>query len=146
MKNLVYIVTIVFISILFGCKSSTKPVSQNTETNQKFSDTVRIANDDTGYEIIIIDGGFNPWLHSTARPRGFYTQSHLESRNIPWVIEWNNRARSPRSSRDVQLFPMQIDYQNGTDYGYEVNYMLYNYLVYFQLQNNIRLGGFAPRP
>jgi len=40
---------------------------------------------------------------------------------------------------------MSIDYQNNIDYGYEVNYMLFNYLSYFQLTNNIRLGGFAPR-
>jgi uncharacterized protein DUF6146 len=145
MKNAVYILVILIVSIVSGCNSTSKPVAQ-TELNQKLSDTVRIANDDLEYEVIIIDGGFNPWLRSTARPRGFYTQAHLENRNIPWVVEWNNRARSPKSNRDSELFPTVIDYQNGVNYGYEVNYLIYNYLVYFQLKNNIRLGGFTPRP
>jgi hypothetical protein len=117
-------------------KTPTKPVS----------DTIWIANPELKYEIIIIDGGFNPWLQSTAKPRDFYTQEHLEGRIVPWVIEWNNRYRSPKNQQDRELFTLPIDYQNGTDYGYEVNYLLYNYLVYFQLKNNIRLGGLPPRP
>ena len=145
MKNLFYIVTFVIISVIFGCNPPSKTISES-QPNTKLNDTVRIANDDIEYEVIIIDGGFKYWLNSTARPRGFYTQNYLESRNIPWVIEWNNRARSPKNSRDRELYLLQIDYQNGTDYGYEVNYLLYNYLVYFQIKNNIRLGGFAPRP
>ena len=36
-------------------------------------------------------------------------------------------------------------YENNINYGYEVNYMLFNYLTYFQLSNNIKLGSFAPR-
>lgn len=145
MKNGFYIVAMVFISLVFGCHSS-KTTADTSQSNKATNDTVRIANDDIGYEITIIDGGFKYWLNSTAKPRGFYSQSHLENRNVPWVVEYNNRARSPKSSRDAELFPMQINYENGTDYGYEVNYLLYNYLVYFQINNNIRLGGFAPRP
>ena len=37
------------------------------------------------------------------------------------------------------------NYETNINYGYEVNYMLYNYLVYFQLKNNQKLGGFSPR-
>ncbi len=40
---------------------------------------------------------------------------------------------------------LQIDYQQGIDYGYEVNYVLYNYFIYFQLTYNQRLGPFVPR-
>jgi hypothetical protein len=40
---------------------------------------------------------------------------------------------------------MTINYETNINYGYEVNYMLYNYLVYFQLKNNQKLGGFSPR-
>ena len=35
----------------------------------------------SGYEVIIIDGGFNSWLNSVAQPRGFYSESFLENRN-----------------------------------------------------------------
>ncbi|WP_313807959.1 DUF6146 family protein [Flavobacterium sp.] len=145
MKNLICTFFIVAISVFFGCNSASKPVSDNS-VQGKSGDTIRIANDSLEYEIIIIDGRFNSWLYSNARPRGFYSQSFLEGRNIPWVIEWNQRVVSPRNQRESNLFMMSIDYQNGVNYGYEVNYMLYNYLVYFQTENNIRLGGFAPRP
>ena len=40
---------------------------------------------------------------------------------------------------------MQIDYQAHIDYGYEVNYKLYNYFIYFQIQYKQRLAGFVPR-
>ena len=149
MKNLVYIATITLVAIMLGCKSSSKPVAEKTPEKaieNSTTDTIRIANPNLQYEVIIIDHGFNSWLQSTARPRGYYSQNYMENRNIPWVVEWNNRVRSPKSRIESQLFMLPIDYQNGTDYGYEVNYMLYNYLVYFQLKNNIRLGGFSPHP
>ncbi|MCG2611886.1 DUF6146 family protein [Flavobacterium sp. SM15] len=145
MKNVFYIVSLVAISLFIGCNSTTKPIAENT-SNKKFSDTVRIANDSIEYEVIIIDPGFNSWLASNARTRGFYSQNYLESRNYPWVVEWNIKASSPRNSYEANLYQMPIDYESGTNYGYEVNYMLYNYLVYFQIKNNIRLSGFMPRP
>ncbi|MGK4568764.1 hypothetical protein [Flavobacterium sp. 3HN19-14] len=40
---------------------------------------------------------------------------------------------------------MEIAYNGNTDYGYEVNYILFNYLTYFQIANNTKLGGFAAR-
>lgn len=145
MKKFAAFLLIVGFSLFFGCNSTSTSVAQNTAAKTS-NDTIRIANDSLQYEVIIIDGGFNYWLNSTARPRGSYSQTHLESRNIPWVTEWNNRAMSPRNNRERELFQMPINYQYGTNYGYEVNYLIYNYLVYFQLKNNIRLGGFVPRP
>ena len=43
------------------------------------------------------------------------------------------------------MYQMRIDYDQNINYGYEVNYLLYNYLVYFQLSNNQRLGGIVPQ-
>lgn len=106
------------------------------------SDTVRIANDELEYEVIIIDPGFNSWLASRARPRGYHSQSHLEMKNRLWVMEWNIRALQPQRYRS--LYEMQIDYRPNIDYGYEVNYLLYNYLVYFQQSTGQRLGGIVP--
>ena len=106
------------------------------------SDTIRIANDQLEYEVIIIDAGFNSWLAAYGKPRNFYTQNYMEQRNRIWVNQWNqNVIAGPR--RD--LFEMNINYDVQTDYGYEVNYLLYNYLTYFQLTNNIQLGGFNAR-
>ena len=41
---------------------------------------------------------------------------------------------------------VQIDkVQQGIDYGYDVNYKLYNYFIYFQLTYKQQLTGFIPR-
>ena len=140
MKNLVYI-GILFI-VIFGCTATKNNNAKTFKQDDKAvqNDTVRIANDELEYEVIIIDSGFNSWFYSYAKPRDYYSQQYLEARNRTWVIEWNARA-----NRGDRLIDMSIDYQNNIDYGYEVNYMLYNYLTYFQLTNNIKLGGFVPR-
>lgn len=46
-------------------------------------------------------------------------------------------------NRDLYL--MRIDYDPQTDYGYEVNYLLYNYFLFFQRQYDQQLGPFLPR-
>lgn len=112
----------------------------------KGNDTVRIADDDdkVEYEIIIIEPGYNAWLVSIARPEGYYSQQYLENRNQIWVQEWNNRVRQPLRFAP-NLYEMAIDYSPHIDYGYEVNYKLYNYFIYFQRKYNQRLGAFLPR-
>lgn len=108
------------------------------------ADTIRIANEELEYEVIIIEPGFNAWLEVTAQPRNFYNQTYLESRNRIWVINYNIRAID-RTNYDPQLYELPIDYKSTIDYGYEVNYLLYNYFVYFQLRYKQRLGTFSPR-
>lgn len=112
--------------------------------NSKGNDTVAIANDSLEYEIIIIEPGFDAWLHSVARPEGYYSQQFLENRNQIYVINWNQRVTQP-FRYDPDLYTLQIDYDPQTDYGYEVNYKLYNYFIYFQRKYNQRLAGFIPR-
>ena len=147
------ILTIGLISTLFfvfvaGCNSSKQAVSISDEEEQVFQevegDTIEISSDKTEYEIIIIEPGFNIWLQSIARPEGYYGQSYLENRNRIWVLNWNQRVLQP-SSYSPELYQMQIDYQPNIDYGYEVNYKLYNYFVYFQRKYKQRLGSFVPR-
>lgn len=108
------------------------------------SDTIRIANDKIEYEVLIIDPGFSSWFNTNAKPRNYYSQSYLEARNRTWVIEWNRRTMLS-SQYNPNLYEMSINYETNIDYGYEVNYMLYNYLVYFQITNKQKLGGFIPR-
>jgi hypothetical protein len=114
-----------------------------SDTKNPNNDTIRISNKELDYEIIIYDPGFKAWLLSNARPRGYYSQSYLEARNRIWVLEWNLRANLPLQYRN--LYEMRIDYDSNTNFGYEVNYLLFNYLVYFQQKNNVNLGGFSPR-
>jgi len=144
MKKIIYILLVsVFI---INCNTSKTQTSKKDERLEslKQNDTVKIANEAIEYEIIIIEPGFNFWLASRARQRGYYTQQFLENRNIFYVMEWNQRVLQPQRY-DTNLYELQIDYQQGIDYGYEVNYVLYNYFIYFQLTYKQRLGGFVPR-
>jgi hypothetical protein len=59
-------------------------------------------------------------------------------------MEWNSRALQPERYRN--LYEMQINYDPKIHYGYEVNYLIYNYMIYFQIANKQQLGGFVPRP
>ncbi|WP_066218580.1 DUF6146 family protein [Formosa haliotis] len=143
MKALVYIFIIAICFV--GCHSTKPKVASGTsEVNLTENDTVRIENDSLEYEIIIIEPGFNYWLASTARPEGYYTQQFLESRNYVMVVEWNNRVINP-GRYDPNLYELTIDYRPNIDYGYEVNYKLYNYFIYFQIKYNQKLSGFVPR-
>jgi len=143
MKNYALIIVCV-ITLTIAC--STKNTASNGAEDNKVAtknDTIRIANDSLEYEVIIIDIGFNTWLASRARPRGYYGQSYLENKNRFWVTEWNSRVMNPQRYGD--LYQMQIDYNPQINYGYEVNYLLYNYLVFFQQTHNQKLGGIVPQ-
>jgi len=143
MKNSVFLFLLCYLIYACSGNKSSSTFSQN-EIATTVSDTVRIANKDLEYEIIIIEPGFNFWLASRAMPRNHYSQSYLETRNQFWVTEYNNRVLQPMRY-DANLYQMQIDYRPGIDYGYEVNYMLFNYLVYFQQTYKQQLGGFTAR-
>lgn len=143
-----YLITITIILLLiFSCKPQDKLQNKSevikTESSTVINDTVRIANDELEYEIIIIDPRFTGWLRSRARQRGYYSQAYLEVKNRQWVTQWNIRAMNPQQYGN--LYQMQIDYRPQIDYGYEVNYLLYNYLVYFQQSNGEKLGGVVPQ-
>lgn len=129
---------IIFAFILsFASCDSYKSTTENTRSEE--GDTIRIKNDSLEYEIIIIEPGFYNWL-STQQPRGYYGQQFLEARNQMWVMEYNRRVLNPQRF-DPNLYMQQINYEFGTDYGYEVNYLLYNYLKYFQKKYNQRFPG-----
>lgn len=152
MKKAIALSVLTLIIIFFSCKTQNDNTGDvkvnNTDNNEKAQattqgDTVRIANDELEYEVIIIDPGFNYWLQSRARPRGHYSQAYFENKNRLWVNEWNNRVLA--TGRYGNMYQMPIDYSSSIDYGYEVNYLLYNYLVYFQITNRQRLGGVVPQ-
>ena len=103
------------------------------------NDTVRIANDSLEYEIIIIEPGFNLFINTYAQPRGYYSQQYLETKNKMLVTEYNQRVRQP-NNYDPNLYINEINYDPRIDYGYEVNYLLYNYFVYFSNQYNQRFS------
>jgi len=142
MKKL--ILSTILLAFIVGCKTSAKTPTQKKDTTTTEQDTVRIANDELEYEIIIIEPGFESWLERMAKPEGYYSQEFLEGRNQIYVAEWNRRVLQP-SAYNANLYEMQIDYNTSIDYGYEVNYKLYNYFIYFQLHYKQQLSGLVPR-
>ena len=142
MKRILVVLFAVF-SFLVACHVSQDKKSFDDKPKLE-SDTIRISNKELEYDIIIIDPGFTNWFNTFAKPRNYYSQAYIEARNIIWVLEWNRRFQLPNQyNRD--LYDMRIDYDTSTNYGYEVNYMLYNYLIYFQLTYKQQLGGYSPR-
>jgi len=146
MKNL--LLTLLIVGLAYSCNTSKKAPKSDTVNSEKSTaqvgDTLKISNDALEYEIIIIEPGFNTWLVSQAKPEGFYEQTYLENRNIRYVSEWNTRVSQP-NRYNPNLYELRIDYQQGIDYGYDVNYKLYNYFIFFQ--NNYKqnlLGGRVP--
>lgn len=131
-----------------GCGGTKQAIAISDEEKTAFAqtegDTITISGEGTEYEIIIIEPGFDFWLQSVAKPEGYYSQSYLENRNHIYVMEWNSRVTQP-FTYNPNLYELRIDYNPNIDYGYEVNYKLYNYFIYFQRKYNQRLGPFVPR-
>ena len=142
MKNCVYILAVIF-CILIGCTTSKSSMTDKNQPTGTKSDTIRIANDKLEYEVLIIDPGFSTWLVTTALPRNYYSQSYLENKNRIWVSEWNSRVLQPMRY-SPNLYEMTINYDSNVDYGYEVNYLIYNYMVYFQNTYKQKLFGHVP--
>lgn len=142
MEKIIYIL-LILLSII-GCSTS-KPNTVETADKLKTggNDTIKIANEELEYEVIIIEPGFDFWLASTAYPRGYLSQSYMEVKNYQYVLEWNNRVRQPQIY-NPNLYEMTIDYDPTINYGYEVNYLIYNYMVYFQNKYHQRLYGRVP--
>jgi len=142
MKNSIYIFIILL--TIIAC-STTKPTVASTEKPKATTsnDTIKIVNEELEYEVIIIEPGFDFWLQSTAYPRGYYSQSYLENKNLFYILEWNNRVLQPQRY-SPNLYEMTINYDPNINYGYEVNYLIYNYMIYFQNKYNQRLYGRVP--
>jgi len=136
MKKIIQTVILITIGLLIWACGSTPINTSNTENEEP----VVIANDRLAYEIIIIDPGFSAFLNGIAQPEGFYSQSYLEARNRVWVITWNQRAQNPSRYKN-SIYENIIDYQPNIDYGYEVNYKLFNYFLFAQRKYSMSLGG-----
>lgn len=147
-KLLFLLVLGLILGALTSCKSTAGSVEVTEAEKAIFkseeADSVAIKDEESDYEIIIFEPGFNTWLWSIARPPGYYTQSFLETRNQILVVEWNNRVIQPNRF-DPLLYEWQINYDPRIDYGYDVNFKLYNFFLYFQRKYNQRLGPFLPR-
>lgn len=139
MRKFVFLLALFF----FSLKSISQESLKKTIPNSVVGDTIKIVNEELEYEVTIIDAGFAVWLASRAQPRNFYSESYLENKNQFFVAEWNRRVLEPQRF-DPTLYELQINYDPSIHYGYEVNYLIYNYMIYFQNTYRQRLWGYVP--
>ncbi len=99
------------------------------------SDTLVAANDSLQYELIVLDPGFESWLVS--RPVGLHSNEYYRQKNIQYVQEWNARYMSPM--RYGGLYSVYIDYSPFVEYDIDLNYRLYNYFLFFENKNRVKL-------
>lgn len=121
-----------FLILFLVFSTSVNTMAQKTEVQ----DTIRIANHEIEYEIIILETGFDSWLTTNAKPIHYYSEQFLKTKNRVYVANWNSRVLA--FNRD--LYNFQIDYDYGIDYGIEVNYILYNYFLFFEQKYNQNLA------
>ena len=128
---------IVFSASCSGTREATK--FDDTSIRTPESDTLRLVgleqDTNTEYEITIIEPGFAQWL-VTQPPRGYWGIDYLERKNRFYVAEYNRRVIERSGS---SLYLQQVPYDYKIDYGYELNYLLYNWFEYIQENNNFRL-------
>jgi len=129
----IFIVSAVFI---FSCSSGRDVHTKSKIAKEQIGDTIRIANDSLDYEILIFEQGFNTWL-ITQKPKTYYSVNYLESKNIRFTSEYNRRVFSSPYSQD--LYIQEINYEPTIHYGLDVNYILYNYFIFFQEKYNQNL-------
>ncbi len=142
MKKKLFI-TVTILILIIGCKTKKSVMVNNEKSLSLQKDTIRIANDSLQYEVVIIDPGFSTWLNSRAFPRNYHTESYLESKNRIYVSEWNSRVMQTMRY-NPNLYTITIDYNPNINYGYEVNYLIYNYMIYFQNTYKQKLDGYVP--
>ncbi|MCF2873595.1 MULTISPECIES: DUF6146 family protein [unclassified Tenacibaculum] len=134
MKTLKYFsILSLFLVIIYACSSS--PIKNSSSSKEE---PVVIKNDSLEYEITIIDPGFNYYLNTVARPVGFYSKTYLANKNRLYVPVWNSRVNNPNNF-DPNIYENQINYRPNIDYGYEVNYKLFNYFEFAQRKYRMRL-------
>ncbi len=134
-----YVFVLLALILTFAGCDTYKSTTGKEPSTMAENDTLHIKNDSLEYEIIIIEPGFNSWL-VTQQPRGYYGQTFLEAKNQMFVAEYNQRVRNFQRY-DPNLYQQEINYDYAVDYGYEVNYLLYNYFIYFQQRYNQRFPG-----
>jgi len=128
------LLSINLVLLIIACGSSKSIKNSTSQVKEK---PVRIVNDGFEYEVIIFDIGFNCFLNSIAQPREYHSQSFLRNKNIFSVITYNQHVNQPTIYGD--LYPLLIDYNSKINYGYEVNYLLFNYFLFFEQKYNQRL-------
>lgn len=137
-RSIEILLGVLFLILVFSCNATSKATDGAIAVDESVEmDTIRIANEELEYEIIILEIGFNSWL-VTQRPITYYAENTLAIKNRWNVQEYNRRVNQP-FEYDTNLYVNLINYDFHVDYGKEVNYLLYMYFEFFQEKYNQKL-------
>ncbi|MGM0635865.1 MAG: DUF6146 family protein [Bacteroidota bacterium] len=94
-------------------------------------------NDSISFSISIQEEGFEEWLTQQSAGEKL-SQTYLKSENKKFIKEFNKRAQNKIVPK-AELYQQPIAYNPSNDYGYEVNYILYQYFIFFEEKYNQKL-------
>lgn len=121
MRKIFYLfIVVTFFAACSGPKSAVKIEPNGNETTQK---------DSVEYELIVFDSGFETWYLFQNSPARYRSQQYYENWNHQYVSEWNYLASQ---SRRKSFFEPIIGYEQGVDYGFELNHKLFYYFQYVE--------------
>jgi len=115
--------------LIRGCS----PVTKLSKTSATLTQS---SQDNTEYEIQIIDPQFDQWYILNYSPAKDYSKEYYRGQNLVGVTNWNNYYNSGQYSRVIESL---IDYRPNIDYGIEVDRKLYWYFKYIESEFKIRL-------
>lgn len=102
----------------FACSTSNRMLGVSDKN------LLDISQDKDEYEIIVMDPGFDTWFATTWSPAKDSSVKYYSLWNQRYVSAWNHKVTNPYTS---ELFDSIIQYDPTTDYGIEVERVLYYY-------------------
>jgi hypothetical protein len=90
-----------------------------------------------------LTAGFSTWLASKIFPNSPFPILFREQKTYCGLV--NGTEEYYNHSVTIETSEMTINYDQNVDYGYEVNYLIYNYMVYFQNTFKQKTFGYVPQ-
>lgn len=126
MKKLIFL--FLAFALATACSSSKTTTVRNIENT--------VENDSLQHQIIIMDVAFDRWYFTHFSPAQDRSNEQYQSLNRLGTLNWNQHYNSGRYSRVITNY---LNYDNGLDYGIEVNRKLYWYFKYLESELKIPL-------
>lgn len=89
------------------------------------------------YEATVPDAGFTTFLCSQPS-KEFYSENMLKEKNRQSVINWNTRCKNPLVY-DSTIYESAIDYDPQTNYGIDIEYILYMFFRFMEQKHYIKI-------
>lgn len=129
------IFTLLLFIILGSCVIQQKSIPN---LNQKKHVDLTKEKDTTEYKLIVFDVGYQNFLLSKAMPKEYYSMSYYKNRNTLYVQEWNRRVRSQPVNGG--FYQQEINYSQFQDYGLDLEYQLFNYFQFLEIERGFNFG------